>query len=384
MDKNNNILISGGLIRGRLPLLSCALVAGLLAACHPDPGKAESDQPGAAPASPVAAAPDPSAALVASMAFRPVANPGPLPAAATPAMQAQVVLDRLGFSPGVIDGKPGASFKKALAGFQSANDIAATGELDDATRQALARWQQVAPAVLVTVPKAFVTQKFYPDLPTSESGMAKFDNLGYRTMAEALAERFHTTPETLIALNGAQAMIAAGKPLWVPNIPDVKPEGFEKDARDWNETLVSLGVSPRQAKADHLVVDKSDGVLRVFDKQDRLIGQFPVTTGSEHDPLPIGTWTIQGEARNPDYQFNPKLFWDASKNAKAARLPPGPNGPVGVVWMDLSKPHYGIHGTPEPQNIGHTESHGCVRLTNWDAARVAEMVSAGTKVVFQP
>jgi lipoprotein-anchoring transpeptidase ErfK/SrfK len=105
--------------------------------------------------------------------------------------------------------------------------------------------------------------------------------------------------------------------------------------------------------------------------------------GSQHDPLPIGKWTIKGRAYNPPFHYNPKLFWDADSKDQKAVLKPGPNGPVGVVWIDLSKDHYGIHGTPSPEKIGRTESHGCIRLTNWDAARLAMMVKPGTPAVFQ-
>jgi lipoprotein-anchoring transpeptidase ErfK/SrfK len=108
-----------------------------------------------------------------------------------------------------------------------------------------------------------------------------------------------------------------------------------------------------------------------------------VTSGSTHDPLPIGTWKVNGVQRNPKFHYNPDLFWDATPGDRKATLQPGPNNPVGVVWIDLSKPHYGIHGSPEPSNIGHVESHGCVRLTNWDADRVARWVKAGTQVVFR-
>jgi lipoprotein-anchoring transpeptidase ErfK/SrfK len=110
---------------------------------------------------------------------------------------------------------------------------------------------------------------------------------------------------------------------------------------------------------------------------------FTVTTGSQHDPLPLGTWGVTTISRNPHFNYNPDLFWDAEADDTKQRLPPGPNGPVGVVWIDLTKEHYGIHGTPEPQTIGRTQSHGCVRLTNWDAARLAQMVDTSTKVVFQ-
>ncbi len=121
-------------------------------------------------------------------------------------------------------------------------------------------------------------------------------------------------------------------------------------------------------------MSKSKRSLSVFDKQGKLIAQFPVTTGSEHDPLPIGRWKILGTSYNPEFHYNPKLFWDAKNADRKATLQPGPNGPVGIVWFDLSKPHYGIHGTPEPQNIGRSERHGCIRLTNWDAGRHSLMV----------
>ena len=110
----------------------------------------------------------------------------------------------------------------------------------------------------------------------------------------------------------------------------------------------------------------------------------PVTSGSEHDPLPIGDWQVKGVARDPSYSYNPDLFWDADATDAKATLPPGPNGPVGVVWIDLDKPHYGLHGTPEPRSIGHSASHGCVRLTNWDATTLAGLVKPGTPVHFRP
>jgi lipoprotein-anchoring transpeptidase ErfK/SrfK len=143
-------------------------------------------------------------------------------------------------------------------------------------------------------------------------------------------------------------------------------------------------VDPAAPEADHIVVDQSAGVLRVFDAQDRLIAQFPATIGSSHDPLPIGKWKIQGASYNPKFHFNPKLFWDAKPGETKERLPAGPNSPVGVVWLDLDKPHYGIHGTPNPEKIGRTESHGCIRLTNWDVARLSLMVKPGMPAIFQP
>lgn len=319
-----------------------------------------------------------------TLAFADAPGGGETESADSLLMRAQVALDQQGFSPGVIDGKEGQSYKLAIAGFQEARGISPSGQLDQATQQALFQGQGAAATRLVVIPAAFAKGPFVRDLPTKTSEQARFDHLGYRSMTEALAERFHTTPETLVALNGPSTALAAGRTVRVPAIANVPLATIEGDERGWADTLQRLGIAAEQPEADRIVVDKSQGTLRVYDKQDKLIAQFPVTTGSAHDPLPIGSWKIKGTSRNPDYQYDPDLFWDANPNDKAKRLAPGPNGPVGVVWIDLSKDHYGIHGTPEPQTIGRTESHGCVRLTNWDAARLAQMVHTGTDVVFQP
>jgi lipoprotein-anchoring transpeptidase ErfK/SrfK len=140
-------------------------------------------------------------------------------------------------------------------------------------------------------------------------------------------------------------------------------------------------VAPTQSIT--VYVTKSTSSLTIEDVNGHVVFHAPVTSGSEHDPLPIGTWKVNGVQRNPKFHYNPDLFWDASPADRKVTIQPGPNNPVGVVWIDLSKPHYGIHGTPEPSKIGHVESHGCVRLTNWDAARVANSVRPGTRVVFR-
>jgi lipoprotein-anchoring transpeptidase ErfK/SrfK len=144
-------------------------------------------------------------------------------------------------------------------------------------------------------------------------------------------------------------------------------------------------VSTLEAKAiPNIVVkvSKSNSTLTVTDQGGATLMFAPVTSGSERDPLPIGSWTVTAVVRNPTFNYNPDLFWDAEPSHAKARIPAGPNGPVGVVWIDISKPHYGLHGTPEPGTVGHTSSHGCVRLTNWDALRLAAMVGKGTKVEF--
>ncbi len=147
--------------------------------------------------------------------------------------------------------------------------------------------------------------------------------------------------------------------------------------------LANLSVAKVQPAAAKVVVDKSDKNVRVFDAAGKLLAQFPATLGSEHDPLPLGPWKIRGVSKLPPFNYDPDLFWDADAKDVKAKLPPGPNGPVGVVWIGLSKEHYGIHGTPEPQTVGRTASHGCIRLTNWDAAKLAQMIRADTPAILQ-
>jgi len=141
--------------------------------------------------------------------------------------------------------------------------------------------------------------------------------------------------------------------------------------------------APAQAGIAKIVVSKKASVLMVYDREGQVIFYAPVTSGSDHDPLPLGNWVVTSVVRNPTYNYNPDLFWDADPANAKAKIAAGPNNPVGVVWIGINAPHYGMHGTPEPGLIGHSESHGCVRMTNWDAARVADLVTQGTPVVFE-
>jgi len=327
--------------------------------------------------------PNPAMAAHDEKSFATVAEEAKSSFDAGPVLVAQIALDRLGFSSGVIDGKEGKNYSAALEGFQKANDLPVTGRLDEATNQAL-RKQSPDPATRhLRIPAEFARGPFTPDIPEDPVAQAKLSQLQYQNLIEALAERFHTTPQALTSLNPPGTRLGSGAVIRVPNIPNVDEAQFGKDERRWNETLVRLGVAPTQPSIAKLVVDKSDGVLRAFTSNNKLVAQFPATMGSEHDPLPIGTWKIQGVSRNPDFHYNPDLFWDADTDDRAVTLKPGPNGPVGVVWIDISKPHYGIHGTSEPSTIGRAESHGCIRLTNWDAARLAQMVKPGIPAIFQ-
>lgn len=325
---------------------------------------------------------DPVTVMARAYGFADAQPPAGQAAVKNDVMQAQVVLDRLGFSPKVIDGKEGASFALSLRGFQMSRDLPVTGKLDAATKGALGRWSDVPATRFVRIPEGFAKAQFIPELATDPAAQAKLPNLAYRDILEMLAERFHTTPATLAALNPRRDSGQRDGVIQVPNVGEADLTDAP-DNTQWRETLMTLGVSARQPQAAKVVVDKSDGVLRAYDSNDKLIAQFPATMGSQRDPLPLGEWTIKGVGRNPEFHYNPRLFWDVSDSKDAVKLPPGPNSPVGVVWIDLSKPHYGIHGTPEPENIGRTQSHGCIRLTNWDAARLAQMVGTGVKALFQ-
>lgn len=296
---------------------------------------------------------------------------------------AQVLLDRLGFGPGVIDGAKGASFAKALRGYQESRGLKVSGLLDEVTVKSFDAYREMPIVIEVKLSEEAMEGPFIGPLPAKESDQAKMKTLGYADAAEKLAERYHTTKATLIALNAPGTRLAAGASIKVPNVIPAKQDYAADINPEWRKTLWTLNVGSDQPEVAKVVVDKSDGVLRGFDAAGKLVAQFPATMGSGHDPLPIGNWKIQGRSYNPPFHYNPKLFWDADSKDRAALLPPGPNGPVGVVWIDLDKKHYGIHGTPNPDTIGRTQSHGCIRLTNWDAARLAMMVKPGTPAVFQ-
>nr|WP_283937936.1 L,D-transpeptidase family protein [Sphingomonas caseinilyticus] len=324
-----------------------------------------------------------------------------------PLMQAQVVLDRIGFTPGVVDGKMGMSTVNALKGFQEARGLQITGELDQATQQALAEWQRIPATRVVTIPAEFASDQFV-QIPKDRKDQAKLERMGYASLGEKIAERFHTTEEVLAELNpqltGGPAMPAdaqagandtqpkppvsiayqAGMKLRVPNVGADKFDPSAVKDPKWADTLRLLGVGTEQPKAAKIEVDKSDQVLRAFDASGKLIAQYTATMGSSEFPLPIGTWKILAVGHNPPWQYNPALLANADKSDPKLEIPPGPNSPIGVVWIDLSKEHYGIHGTDEPSHIGRAESNGCIRLTNWDAARLAQMVSPGMQAVFRP
>ena len=323
----------------------------------------------------------------------------PAKGAAADGLALQVALDRAGFSPGAIDGQAGSSTKKALEAHRKQNGG------DPA---------MVEPTTQYTITAEDAAGPFEPTIPKELPDQAKLPALSYKTVVEALAERFHSTPEFLKKLN-PNAKFAADEQIVVPNVEQMqvpspkgkadakadatkpaagsKPEQGAKPAPGANPApgakpeaargTTGRGDAASSAPAEVVVtVSKATSALTVTDPAGKVLMYAPVTSGSSRDPLPLGEWKVNGVSINPPFNYNPDLFWDADPTHTKAVIKPGPNNPVGLVWIDLSKEHYGIHGTPEPSTVGKTQSHGCVRLTNWDAVRLAGLVKPGTKVVF--
>jgi lipoprotein-anchoring transpeptidase ErfK/SrfK len=280
-----------------------------------------------------------------------------------------VLLDRNGFSPGQIDGKPGPNLSRAVTAFQQARLTSSTGELDCGTWQALVSDGVQDAIVDYAITETDVRGPFTKRIPPALPDQAALSALGYTSVLERLAEKFHSAPALLQQLNPG-VEFGAGTEIRVPNV-----QPFDADAPK---------PTPDPAAADVMVsVTREESALRVTRADGTLVFFAPVTMGSEHDPLPSGDWKVTAVSWKPTFHYNPDLFWDAKATDTKTAIKPGPNNPVGVVWIDLNLEHYGIHGTPEPSRIAKTESHGCVRLTNWDAARLASLVKAGTPVQFK-
>jgi lipoprotein-anchoring transpeptidase ErfK/SrfK len=271
------------------------------------------------------------------------------------AIALQVTLDNEGFSPGEIDGKLGKNTLRALEAFEGARATKAMPAPNGGLRDYTITAEDTAGP--------------FTKIPADMMEKSKLDRLGYSSAIERLGERFHVKPELLRTLNPGKRF-AAGEKIKVPAVEPAMIPDTRADGRPANSSFANVTV----------IVSRSRSSLQVLDQAGQVVFRAPVTTGSDKDPLPIGTWQVTAVSRNPAFNYNPDLFWDADPSHAKAKIPPGPNNPVGVVWIDLSKEHYGIHGTPEPGRIGYSESHGCIRLTNWDALKLASLVTKGTTV----
>jgi lipoprotein-anchoring transpeptidase ErfK/SrfK len=276
-------------------------------------------------------------------------------------LRAQILLDRANFSTGEIDAHAGSNLKKALVAYQRQRQLNPTGLLDAPTWEMLN--QDTLPALVeYTIAPADVAGPFVK-IPANMADKALLPAMGYASPIEWLGEKFHASPKLLRELNPKKDFGREGEVVVVPNVG-----------------LTALAKADKSAR---VVVSKSLSAVMLVDGANNVVAYFPASVGSEHDPLPIGNWKINGVSFDPKFHYNPKLFWDAEPGDQKATIPPGPNNPVGVAWIDLSKDHYGIHGTPEPGTIGKTQSHGCIRLTNWDAAKLARAVFPGMVAVLQ-
>jgi len=270
----------------------------------------------------------------------------------------QILLDRRGASPGVIDGRFGSNVDKAIVAYRSITNENLRSTDSEGIKKALAATGGDA-FTNYTITAQDAAGPFVASVPADYGEKAKLDKMSYTSTTEMLAERFHMDEAYLKALNPQANFGRPGTIIRVANIGQ-----------------------PAKNPVARIVADKSQKQVLAYDASNKLVAAYPATIGSTDTPSPTGTHLVSRVVLDPDYTYNPNLNFKQGENNKILTIPPGPNGPVGNVWIALDKPTYGIHGTPDPSKIGKTESHGCIRLTNWDAQELAKLVKAGVPVEF--
>jgi lipoprotein-anchoring transpeptidase ErfK/SrfK len=275
-------------------------------------------------------------------------------------IKAQVLLDRLRFSPGMIDGTGGENFRKAVTAFQHSRQLSESGRLDRQTWDKLGQTAEGPTAAEYTISDADVRGPFVQSIPHKMEEMAKLKGLYYTSPIELLSEKFHIDEKLLKALNPDKSLSKAGETILVTNVERPDEKGL----------------------AAKVEVDKKLKMVRALDKGGALLAIYPASIGSEEKPAPSGSFKVRAVKDNPTYHYNPEFNFKDVKSKTPFTIPPGPNNPVGSVWIDLSLPSYGIHGTPEPAKVSKTYSHGCIRLTNWDARDLANLITKGIPVDF--
>ena len=274
-------------------------------------------------------------------------------------LRAEIMLDRMHDSPGVIDGKVGSNFEHALEEYEKQNDLKVTKTLDKDVWNLLLK--QAGKPVLVdyVLTDADVAGPFFPDLPKDYAKLAQMKAMGYRSVAQKLGGKFHMGEDLLASLNPGVDLGKAGSHI----------------------VVADTAGPPVHGKLARIFVDKRKSQVLGYDAKGHVLVALPATIGSRELPSPSGTYKVKGVAYNPIYYYDPKNFIQGDNHEKL-QLPPGPNNPVGSVFIALTKPTYGLHGTPDPSAIDKTASHGCVRMTNWDADELAHLVHRGIKVSF--